>query len=66
MTPESIDPLGSPPSQPSRVYSAQLDDSMCPACAAHAGIEYPADGLLTPTIPNPSCMHPEGCRCTWL
>lgn len=49
-----------------RVYSAQLDMAMCPACAAHAGIEYPSDGLLTPTIPNPSCTHPKGCRCTWL
>ena len=66
MTTENADPLGPTPPVRSRIYSAQLDAAMCRVCAAHAGIEYPADGLLTPTIPNPSCTHPQGCRCTWL
>ena len=66
MTPENANQPGSAPSRPSRIYSARLDDTMCPICAAHAGIEYPTEGLTTPTIPNPSCTHPEGCRCTWL
>ena len=58
--------LPAPAVPPTRIYSAQLDAAMCPVCATHAGIEYPADGLHTPTIPNPSCTHPQGCRCTWL
>jgi hypothetical protein len=50
----------------SRIYAAELDSTMCPACAAHAGVEYASDDPDAPAIPNPSCTNPEGCRCTWM
>jgi hypothetical protein len=49
-----------------RVYAAELDATMCPACAVQAGVEYANDDPNAPAIPNPNCSNPRGCRCQWL
>jgi hypothetical protein len=50
---------GSPLAAPEvRIYAAQLDAEMCPACAAHAGIEYQPRRQPAPAIPNPACTSP--------
>ena len=49
-----------------RVYAGELDGAMCPACAAHAGLEYKADDPEAPSIPNAHCSSQRGCRCAWL
>ena len=67
MTPrENTSPAAPCSAEPARVYAARLDGDTCPACAAHAGLEYPSGHPLAPVIPNASCTHPGGCRCAWL
>lgn len=55
-TSRSPPPAG--PQPPRRVYAAALDAAMCPACAAHARLEYPPGHPEAPAIPNPACTHP--------
>lgn len=59
-------PLAGAQPPTSRIYAAALDETMCPACAARAGLEYPTGDPGMPAIPNPACTHPVGCRCQWL
>lgn len=35
----------------------------CPQCRALTGIVYTLDAA--PTLPNPSCNNPSGCRCVY-
>jgi len=48
------------------VYAAALDETTCPACAAQAGLEYPAELPAPAAIPNPDCTALGGCRCRWI
>jgi hypothetical protein len=49
-----------------RVYSSVLDEMTCAACAALAGLEFDPSTRDGPSIPNPACTHPLGCRCAWI
>jgi hypothetical protein len=64
--PEETDSRSAVPESRARVYAARLDEDPCPACAAHAGLEYDGGDPAAPTIPNSACTHPGGCRCAWL
>jgi hypothetical protein len=72
MAPDSSDQSPTPPPRAAtalhvqRVYSAELDGLMCPACAAHAGLEYHPTDPHAPRIPNPACTSAHGCRCAWI
>ena len=67
MTPEPPSPPPTDDESPTtRMYAGALDDEMCPACARYAGHEFQRDDPHAPSIPNPACSNPQGCRCRWL
>lgn len=66
MSLESGSPWPADTTPRARVYAAQLDAEPCAVCAAHAGLEYAPEHPHAPSIPNPACTRPEGCRCAWL
>jgi hypothetical protein len=39
-------------------------DESCPACRKLSGRTFPLN--KAPELPNPSCTHPMGCRCTYI